>query len=379
MSLFSGSATFTRLKVLGPQPTLFTEEHLDLLRKNALGMNTGILRASPKDGVGIGWGDGVHVLGRTFDFQKNVIGDMLYAQLVLEQNKLPAEKLKSYYETDLAALARDNPSGFPSARNKREAKESARERLEDEAKDGRFIRRQAIDVAWDRETQEVLLASTSSNAVSRLRVLFGATFGFELQPLSSTVKAEDWPDELAKATPTQFLPQSPDSVAWVPIHHDYLGNEFLLWLWYECEEESALVMGTTVFMSDVILLDCPRGVTGRETITHEGPTRLPEAFRAIQSGKLPRKAGLTVVRHGRQFQFTLNAESLAVSGAKLPKPEEEGLDARGLLDARADTLRDIRQVIDGLYAEFLFRRFTRWEETSARITAWLNNGERRKG
>jgi hypothetical protein len=379
MSLFSGSATFTRFRVLGSQPMLFNAEHLEQLRANALGQHTGALRVSPKDGVGIGWGDGLHVLGRDFSFERNVIGDMLFFQLVAEQNKLPAEKLKSYYETDLAALARDNPSGYPSRRNKKEAKESAKERLEDEAKDGRFLRRQAIDVAWDRPTNEVLLGSTSATVATRLRVLFGATFNLDLQPLCATEHAAEYDVELVNSRPTQFLPQSPDSVAWVPLDHDYLGNEFLLWLWFNCEEESAEINGTTVFMSDVILLDCPRGVTGRQTITHEGPTRLPEAFRSIQSGKLPRKAGLTVVRLGRQYQFTLNAESLAISGAKIPKPEEDGLDARGLLDARADALRDLRKVIDELYQEFLFQRFTRWEETSPRITAWLNNGERRKG
>jgi hypothetical protein len=31
----------------------------------------------------------------------------------------------------------------------------------------------------------------------------------------------------------------------------------------------------------------------------------PEARRAIQSGKLPRKVGLTVVRHDQQYELTL--------------------------------------------------------------------------
>jgi hypothetical protein len=58
-------------------------------------------------------------------------------------------------------------------------------------------------------------------------------------------------------------------------------------------------------------------------MTNEGPTRLPEAFRALQAGKLPRKAGLILVRHDQQYELTLQAETLAVSlccavGRKFP-------------------------------------------------------------
>ena len=64
-----------------------------------------------------------------------------------------------------------------------------------------------------------------------------------------------------------------------------------------------------------LTLDCPRGETGRDQLTDDAPTRLPEAFRALQAGKLPRKAGMILVRHGAQYELTLQAETLAVSGA----------------------------------------------------------------
>ena len=79
-------------------------------------------------------------------------------------------------------------------------------------------------------------------------------------------------------------------------------------------------------------LECPRGQTGRESITSDGPTRLPEAPRAIQSGKLPRKVGLIVVRHDQQYEMTLQAETLAVSGCRLPAPE--AADERARLEER---------------------------------------------
>ncbi len=74
---------------------------------------------------------------------------------------------------------------------------------------------------------------------------------------------------------------------------------------------------------------------------------MPEAFRALQSGKLPRKAGLILVRHGAQYELTLQAETLAVSGLALPKIEE----ARGheLQCARVDSLRHLVETLDLLY------------------------------
>ena len=91
-------------------------------------------------------------------------------------------------------------------------------------------------------------------------------------------------------------------------------------------------------LAKTLTLDCPRGETGRDRLTDDGPTRLPEAFRALQAGKLPRKAGLIVVRHGAQYELTLQAETLAVSGAALPKVEGvSGHEAPGRPDRQPET------------------------------------------
>ena len=99
--------------------------------------------------------------------------------------------------------------------------------------------------------------------------------------------------------------------------------------------------------------------------------RMPEAFRALQSGKLPRKAGLVVVRHGVQYDLTLQAETLAVSGAALPKPE--GVSGHEAHVARIDSLRHLVETLDLLYDAYGRRRVgPDWSGELGRIRRWLH-------
>ncbi len=49
-------------------------------------------------------------------------------------------------------------------------------------------------------------------------------------------------------------------------------------------------------LARTLLLDCLRSLSGNETIRSESPVKLPEARRAIQAGKVPRQAGMILVR-----------------------------------------------------------------------------------
>ena len=123
-------------------------------------------------------------------------------------------------------------------------------------------------------------------------------------------------------------------------------------------------------MAKTLTLDCPRGQTGRDSLTDEGPTRLPEAFRALQSGKLPRKAGLVLVRHGAQYEFTLQAETQAISGLLLPKAE--GVSGHEAHVARVDGLRHLVETLDLLYDAYGRRRTgPDWAGNLGRIRTWL--------
>jgi hypothetical protein len=201
--------------------------------------------------------------------------------------------------------------------------------------------------------------------------------GVSAAPTAAYTGAVNAPDAPAVANPVWV---TPEDYAWVAdaASKDWLGNEFLAWLWYHTDTQGdtlTLADGSeAVFMpTGPLVLECPRGQTGSETIRHEGPTRLPEAKRAAQAGKLPRRMGLTLVRHNCQYELSLPAELMAPAGAKLPPPDpDENLDAAGVRFHRIDRLRDLAETLDLLYLVFLTTRLgADWPAELARVQQWL--------
>src|SRR4051812_34992080 len=130
MSFFSGRVSFLRFKVNGPAPGMFGPEHLERLQAHQIGKQ----RMAGADGIEVGWIAGEHILDTNFDLAKNVINDTLQFSLRVDGNKIPADLLRAYTAIEAAALAKNNPSGLPSNRQKREAKDNALRRIEEEAK-----------------------------------------------------------------------------------------------------------------------------------------------------------------------------------------------------------------------------------------------------
>jgi hypothetical protein len=384
MGFLSGRVAFARYRVGGRSPRMFGPDHLERLTAHAIGRQ----RRATADGVEVGWTAGDDVLDTDFDLAKNVVDDTLHFALRVDSQKLPTDLLQAYTRVELRALAANNPSGLPSARQRREARDVARQRLEAEARDGRFLRRKTYPILWDTRSHEVLVGTTSANALERLHGLFQQTFGHGLEAVGAgrraflLAEARRQTRGVDDARPTPFVADTPSELAWLPDEdsRDFLGNEFLLWLWYTLDmdgDTSALADGSevAVMMARSLVLECPRGQTGRESIRSEGPTRLPEAHRAVQAGKLPRQAGLTLARHGHQFELTLHAESLAVTGAKLPVPEAEG--ERAEREERIARLRDLLETLDLLYDAFGRRRFgANWAKELPAIQKWLQRDPR---
>jgi hypothetical protein len=380
MGYFTGRVSCRRYRVAGRPLRSFGPAQLEALAAHAMGKQ----RGQSADGVQLGWTAGDHILDTRFDLAKNIVNDTLQFALRVDALKIPSDLLRAYTQIELQALAADNPSGMPSAKQRRQARLAARERLETEARDGRYTRRKVYPILWDGLSGELLVGSTASLVVDRLHTLFQQTFerGFESlgagQQAFHLAETRNQTRGVDDAAPSTFVPGNTlGDVAWLPdaASRDFLGNEFLLWLWHTLDADDDTVTLSdkselTVMFARTLLLECPRGQTGSERITSDVPTRLPEALRAIQSGKLPRKAGLVLVRHDQQYELTLHAEALAVSSAKLPAPE--GDNERARQEERVTQLRHLLETLDLLYDEFCRRRLgSEWKKELNKMQKWL--------
>lgn len=382
MGFFTGRLTCVRYKVQGRAPRSFGPEHLEKLAAHAIGKQ----RRATADGSQAGWIGGDHILDTKFDLAKNVVNDALHFALRIDTQAIPADLLRAYTQVELEGLAKANPSGFASSRQKREARVLAKERLEEEAKDGRFLRRKAVPLLWDAPSNELLVGTTSVTALDRLHPLFRDTFGHGFELLGSGRQAfmqaevSQQTRGVDDARPTVFVPSQAHEVFWVPdeASRDFLGNEFLLWLWFQLEQNDTLQLTdgseAAVMLARTLVLECPRGQTGKESISSDGPTRLPEAHRAIQAGKLPRKVGVTLSRQDQTYELTLQAESLGISGARLPAVEGE--EERARLEERVTQIRHLLETLDLLYGAFNQKRLgSEWNKEVARMKKWLHAPE----
>ena len=382
MDLYGAKYSFVRLKTNGGAQE-FTEAHLERLRASMPSQTV-----AAKDGTKYHWGAGDHVLDRNFTLAKNIIGDALRFTLVVTTNTPPADLLQAYVAEELSALAKDNRSGLPSKRQQKEAKEAAQDRLEHEAKDGRYLRRKAIGVLWDRISGEVLFGSTSAKLIEVFAEEFEIAFGPALCALTAAslghalAEARGIARNIEDAEPSPFVAgKTAGEVAWMGDSgsKDFIGNEFLIWLWEHLDggaDEIRLDDGSSaaVMIYKTMHLECPRGQTGSQTVKSAGPSKMPESYRALLEGKWPRKAGLIIARHQQQYELTLVPEIMAVSGLKLPALEDG---VQNQFEERLTQLRHFLETLDLIYERFVMARASSGWRTAdvERIRGWVVSRE----
>jgi len=383
MPFSSGAVSFRRFHVAGKSPKSITQDMLDKLSEHALRPG----EFGVPEEIEYGWSGGRHVLDGNFSFEHNAYADALHFALRIDTNKVPGSLKKAWQMMEEEAAAKDNPSGFISKNQKREVKDSIRKKIDQELREGKFRRSKLLPILWDLPTKTLYCSATGAS-FEKLSEIFERTFGLELEPLSAGTAAlkvlehghkRDYED----LRPTRFVPgpegegQHPD-YPWTtkgPQPKDFVGNEFLLWLWHEGDARKGVVATeadqVSIFFDKSLDLDCAYGQTGKDSLRGDGPSRMPEARDGLRSGKLPRKAGLILEANRQQYSLTLGAEGLSVGGLKLPDVEEAE-SPRVEFEERVGLLRDFCKVLDGLFESFLkLRASSGWEGQTSKIRKWI--------
>ena len=193
------------------------------------------------------------------------------------------------------------------------------------------------------------------------------------------------------------------------LEQSFLGRDFLTWLWFRCEAEGGeFDLGgrdgggsTAVMIEDALALVSSDEDGSVMTLRKGTPTTRPEAANALAAGMTLKKARVFVARGPREWQFTLDGETLDVGGLKTPEIEDKSETPEGeaaeavTADEKAekaekkkakddDALDDVaekllqaeeaREVVEGLYRQFLGLRLGReWEKTELpRMREWVS-------
>jgi hypothetical protein len=368
MGFKTGSIAFRRYTTLGTVPATPTEElvaqfHEHVLQPAELGGGV--------EEIEYGWGGGRHVLDKEFTFGSNVFNEAMLFGLQVDRNKVPTELKKAWKEIESEILAKQNPSGFLSKLQKKEVRETVERKADEDLRTGKHRRSKITEVLWDLANGS-LYSPASGATFEKLAEIFERTTKAELQPVNASSIAQAYlpTTTYEDLRPTAFAdnPSGDEKTSpeypWVARNaypKAFLGNEFLVWLWYVADAHDGEVKinlpggrkTELTFMFDKVLeLECSYGQGGRTAARGAGPSKSPEARQALTRGKVPRKAYLAVHVDGEQFEFTFDPELFKYSGVRLPAVDNAETE-RAVIDARIASLANLTKAMESLFKAFL--------------------------
>ena len=399
MPFRSGSITYRRFAVAGERPDMLNSQLFEALRKSALGE----LEPIKPGETHVGFTAGRHLFDRSFDYERIGFGSGLLLGYRVDTIRVPPEIKKAYIAMAEDARLQPSKDGLGSylpRTAKKEAREDAMRRVEDEISEGRYRRPKHTPIWWDFSKSTLYGPVSSDIEVQALRRLMLDTLDIKIEPrsagrvaldhLASKGRAADYDDlraqpmssappeiELAREEGARSSAERPE-LPWTSNEpQDFLGNLFLLWLWWHCDAREGIVDTSegeiSIVIDKTLDLECAWGLSGRTSLRGDGPTRRAEAARAVQLGKWPRKVGLTVSQFGRVWECALQGDRFEVSGLKLPKPEDKPQSLRAAIEERLDSFATFDSALMAMYRSFLDLRTSRgWDSCRVDMRNWIS-------
>ncbi|MGM0578951.1 MAG: hypothetical protein ACQEXJ_24730 [Myxococcota bacterium] len=155
----------------------------------------------------------------------------------------------------------------------------------------------------------------------------------------------------------------------------FLGREFLTWLWYRSESQEGLFVlenrQVEVWFDAKLTLEALGDIKEQNTIKSENPTETEEARASLQSGKQVKEARLRIIHDQKQWTTTVKADDLSIHSLRIPallsREEDDQLYERFYL------MEEAEDILDDLFAQFVGLRLDdgAWKDEVAALRDWV--------
>ncbi|RDB35104.1 hypothetical protein [Spirobacillus cienkowskii] len=174
-----------------------------------------------------------------------------------------------------------------------------------------------------------------------------------------------------------FSESTHDQLRFLQTNRNFLGKEFLTWLWFKSETQNHKLnigkFGTFhLYIDDKIVLSSTSGSVRENCLKGGTPAYAHEAGSALETGKLVHEAKFILQNADKQWTFTLSGENLTLRTVRLPAMSET--DSTVHIAQRIESANMLTNVIDELFKTFIDLRVSeKFAEELTQIRNWIEN------
>lgn len=362
MSFFTGSPSFRRFQVSQVPKHVDSPDFLQSIKPTIFSP------LKEAEEVALGWVSVSNLLETKLSYEKIFKDRFLVLGLRMDKRRAPSLIFKAYLDLEEKEFLKVKGSNRLSPEEKKQLKDRVKNRCAKEFPPGS----QLYEVVWDFKKKRLYFSGTGNSVCTEMTKLFQATFGFELLPLDPiglvTLDMEHQ-KAIKKITPSSFVETS----SGIPrSDKDYLGSEFLTWLWYFSDQQGTITLDSTSFhleMYDNLQLVSQ---SEEEKVTIHGVTgSAKEASTALKQGKKLSSVQILIQKGEEEWIFTFKGKTFDFKSVKTPPVDD--LEETDRFVSRMQYLEEATEMIDKLYQLFLTTRLSNeWEkETLSQIRRWI--------
>jgi hypothetical protein len=243
------------------------------------------------------------------------------------------------------------------------------------------IEYKSFDCLIDSKTGIIYFTGTSNRIIKEFVKLFELSFSvtpllLDAVGLASVILSANNFKALKRSSANWFSPQKGSIDSGLPLE-EYLGPDFLTWLWYQLEDQEAQFSynkdKVSLIFEDFLFLKNPFSgpqESLENTIKDGVPTLCPEGAAALYCGKKLYQAKIFAVMQENNWSFKFDSLKMSYSGIKLPSLEEDNeVDSQR---ERFEKILELTEVMDSILGYFLEDFLSEdWENTLGQIRKWI--------